>query len=216
MSVKSEPKYAGEFIASMANGQRSLDNITLLSGSVANPGDVLGKITNGAATPAAVAGNTGNGAHGAVTLSQGAKVGVYHLVIVEPATNAGAFIVEDPDGIIIGHGTVGVAFSAGGLAFTLADGSTDFVSGDSFTITVAAGSGKYVPIDAAGVDGRQTAAAIAYAKIDATSADTVGPAVTRSCEVNGSEIGWGTLNGGQITQGTLDLAAKGIIVRSAL
>lgn len=94
------------------------------------------------------AGNTGNGAMGAITVSAGAKAGVYTLTVVEPAANAGAFVVEDPDGIIIGHGTVAVAFSAGGLAFTLADGATDFVSGDTFLITVAltAGGGttKYV------------------------------------------------------------------------
>lgn len=36
----------------------------------------------------------------------------------------------------IGDGVVGSAFSAGGLAFTLADGATDFVAGDSFTIAV--------------------------------------------------------------------------------
>jgi hypothetical protein len=102
----------------------------------------------GTAVAAAYAGNTGNGTMGAVTVSAGAKAGVYQLVIIEPAANAGRFTVEDPDGIIIGVGTVGVAFSAGGLAFTLADGVTDFVSGDGFTITVTLTAGgaatKYV------------------------------------------------------------------------
>jgi hypothetical protein len=80
--------------------------------------------------------NTGNGTFGAVTVSAGAKVGTYRVVITEPASNAGTFSVEDPDGIQIGEGTVAVAFSAGGLAFTIADGATDFVAGDSWTIAV--------------------------------------------------------------------------------
>jgi hypothetical protein len=41
----------------------------------------------------------------------------------------------------IGNGDVAVAFSAGGLAFTLADGATDFASGDQFTITVTLTAG---------------------------------------------------------------------------
>lgn len=91
-----------------------------------------------AATGAAVAGsgNTGNGAMGAITVSAGAKKGVYRLVIVEPATNAGVFAVYDPDGVFVDNGNVAAAFSAGGLAFTLADGATDFAAGDSFDITV--------------------------------------------------------------------------------
>ncbi len=91
-----------------------------------------------AATAAAVAGsgNTGNGAMGAVTVTAGAKPGVYVLEITAAAANAGAFRVTDPTGIFVDDGDVAAAFSAGGLAFTLADGATDFVVGDTFAITV--------------------------------------------------------------------------------
>lgn len=95
----------------------------------------------GSAVAAAVAGNTGNGAMGAITVSTGAKAGVYTLTIIEPAANAGAFVVTDPDGIVIGNGDVAAAFSAGGLAFTLADGATDFAAGDQLTITVTLTAG---------------------------------------------------------------------------
>jgi hypothetical protein len=213
-TAKLEPRYAGEFLASEANGHQSREVITVLSGSKANAGDVLGKILEGSAVGAAVGGNTGNGVLGAVTLSLGAKPGVYRLTCFAVAANAGKFLLEDPTGIQVGVVTVAVAFSAGGLAFTLADGATDFVAGDSFTITVATGSLKYVPLDPAGTDGRQTAAAIAYDVIDATLADTTGVAVVRHAEVNGAEIGWGTANGGQITQGIADLASRGILVRT--
>jgi hypothetical protein len=100
-------------------------------------GCVVGASFAGTGTATALAGNTGNGAMGAITVSAGAKEGDYNLLIVEPGTNAGVFEVTDPDGEFVGRGSVGSAFSAGGLAFTLADGATDFVGGDGFTIAVA-------------------------------------------------------------------------------
>lgn len=90
-----------------------------------------------ASAPVAEAGNTGNGTFLATpTISAGAKEGTYRLEVENAATNAGGFIVEDPDGNIVGAGTVAVAFSAGGVAFTLQDGATDFARGDGFTFTV--------------------------------------------------------------------------------
>jgi hypothetical protein len=90
----------------------------------------------GAASAAATGGNTGNGTMGSITVSAGAVLGDYKLTISAAATDAGTFLLEKPDGSIVGAGTVGAAFSKGGLAFTVADGGTDFVVGDSFTITV--------------------------------------------------------------------------------
>lgn len=90
----------------------------------------------GVATPAAYSHNTGTGTCGTVTVSAGAKIGVYTVEIDKVVSNAGAFIVRDPDGIYVGEGNVASAFSAGGLAFTIAD-ATDFIVGDGFTITVA-------------------------------------------------------------------------------
>lgn len=106
-------------------------------------GEMIGlEASAGTAVGAAVAGNTGNGTMGTVTVSAGAKEGVYLLTITTAASNAGTFVVEDPDGITVGVGTVAVAFSKGGLAFTLADGATDFVVGDQFTITVTTTAGE--------------------------------------------------------------------------
>jgi hypothetical protein len=153
---------------------------------------------------------------GAITVGAGAKPGVYTLTIIEPGTNVGTFIVVDPDGIEIGTGVVAAAFVAGGLSFTLADGSTDFVAGDGFLITVAAGSGKYTAVDVAGTDGRQTACAIIWDKCDASSADTKAAAITRDAEVNKEDLDWGSLNAGQITTARAQLALVGILVRDAI
>lgn len=98
----------------------------------------------GTAVGAAVAGNTGNGTiTGAPTVAAGAVPGVYQLIAIEPGTDAGKFEMEDPNGVILGTVVVGVEATLGGLTFTIADGSTDFVSGDRFTITV---SGAPVPL----------------------------------------------------------------------
>ncbi|MDL5363951.1 hypothetical protein, partial [Halalkalicoccus sp. NIPERK01] len=82
----------------------------------------------------------------AITVGGAAREGDYRLVVIEPVGNAGAFTLEDPAGVTIGHGTIGAAFSAGGLSFTLADGATDFAAGDCFVISVT-GTVKYVPYD---------------------------------------------------------------------
>lgn len=80
------------------------------------------------------------GGKGAITLADPAfsddvKLGTYRITIIEPASDAGTFTVEDPDGIEVGTGTVAVAFD-GPVKFTIAD-ATDFVAGDVATITVS-------------------------------------------------------------------------------
>lgn len=199
----------GEFLLAEANGTISREEITIAAAAGAMvAGAVLGKITKaGTATAVAYAGNTGNGAMGAITVGAGAKAGVYKLTITEPATNAGNFIVEDPSGIFVGQGDVAVAFSAGGLAFTLADGATDFAAGDGFDITVAAGSGKYVAYNDAAVDGSEVAAGILYGPVDDLAADQTAVAIVRHAEVVGS------LLTGNNAAGTADLLALGILVR---
>ena len=106
------------------------------------PGTVIGKvITGGTAAAVADSGNTGSGAFGTITVTAPAQIGAYRVVITTVAANAGTFLVIDPKGVAVGTGTVAVAFSKGGLAFTIAD-ATDFVIGDGFTVTVS-GAYKY-------------------------------------------------------------------------
>ena len=100
-------------------------------------GVIVGTTQAGTAVGAAVSGNTGDGTiTAAPTVGAGAKAGVYTVTIVEPGTNLGEFILEDPDGINVGNGVVATEYDADGLTFTVADGATDFAAGDQFTITV--------------------------------------------------------------------------------
>src|SRR6266540_3179842 len=133
MSLLTQGKYLGDWLKWEPDSQYSREIVTVLAGSgadrVLTTGMVLGRITKSAATGAAVAGNTGNGTITASpTVGASAKPGLYRLTCIEPASDAGKFSVEDPDGVLIGVATVGVPFATH-LTFTIADGSTDFVSG---------------------------------------------------------------------------------------
>lgn len=189
MTVLTEGQHTGEFLVTEANGSLSRETVTVLSGQNLNAGHVLGKVAVGTATGAAVSGNTGNGAIGTVSAGATAKAGVYTATCIEPAANGGTFTVEDPDGVNVGTAVVGTPF-AGPVNFTIADGTTDFVAGDRFTITVAAGSGKYKEYNPANTDGSQTAVAILHAAVDATAADTEGVVIARHAEINAAELIW--------------------------
>jgi hypothetical protein len=164
-------------------------------------------ITAAGAVATAFAGNTGDGAMGAITLSAGAMAGTYKLVIAEPGTNVGTFVVEDPDGKIVGRGVVASAFSAGGLAFTLADGSADFVAGDGFNIVVGANSGNYAAYASGNADGTQNALAVLYDNVPDSTTEQQAVVIARLAEVKGSALT------GYDASATAGLAAVNIIVR---
>lgn len=209
-----ETRHAAGFMVSEAPGTRSRDVGTVISGASLLAGAVLGRITKGSA--AAVAGtNTGNGTMGAITVGAAAVPGVYTLRINVAATNAGTFQVTDPDGDVVGIGVVATAFAGGGLSFTLADGATDFAVGDTFAITVAAGSGKYNAYDPTATNGLEDAVAILWDDVDASAADKVGTIVTRDAEVNWAELVWGAAvtTDGHKTTARAALALLGIIGR---
>jgi phage tail sheath protein FI len=213
MPIKTEKVRPGEFVLSEGNGGISYDPI-IMTGAAFVAGQVLGMVANGTASAVADAGNTGDGAMGAITVLTGAKQGDYTLTFIEPGANVGDFIVEDPDGQNVGSGAVAAAFSAGGLGFTLADGAADFVAGDQFVITVAAGSGKYVAHDPAAADGSEVAAAVLYGAVDASAADDKGVAVARLAEVDGSQLTWKTaISADDKTAGINALATQNLIVR---
>ncbi len=207
-----EGQHKSEFIVSEANGTLSRESITVLSGQNLKPGHVLGKVLDGSATGAAVAGNTGNGTIGSVDANTSAKKGVYTLSCIEPAANGGTFSVEDPDGVTIGTAVVGTPY-AGVIEFTIADGATDFVAGDRFTVTVA-GVEKFKEYNPANTDGSQIAVALLLDYADATAADIPGVAIVRQAEVNAGELVWFTgASDNQKAAGLGYLQAVGIIAR---
>lgn len=219
----SEPIHDAEFLFSEASGGRSRDNVVILAGSgadrVLEPGTILAKIIQalGAATPSADAGNTGDGTVGTVTVGA-AKVGAYRLTFIEPATDLGTFQVEDPDGVNVGTGVVGTQFVGGGLTFTVADGSADFVAGDAFTITVAAvttNAGKFQELDPSAANGAEVAAGIIVNKVTAPDGvDVVAAAVVRDAEVKLHKLVFPSgASQGEKDAAVAQLLALGIVAR---
>ena len=81
---------------------------------------------------AANEGNTGTGTISAVTIGLGAQAGFYPVSF----TSATAFTVTKPDTTSAGTGTVGAAFTGGGITFLITAGSHAFIAGDRFTVAV--------------------------------------------------------------------------------
>ena len=126
-------KHIKPFVLSEAPNSGSRDNATITqTGVELVSGQLLALSDTGSGTYAMVAGSTGNPTCGTITVTGPALPGVYRAIF-ETATK---FEIEAPNGVTLGVGTVGTAFNAGGLAFTITAGGTAAVAGDSFTITV--------------------------------------------------------------------------------
>lgn len=188
-------------------------------------GTVLGKYFVATSVTATAGTNTGNGAIGTVTATGKAKRGTYTIRIIEAATNAGNFTVSDPSGAVIGNGTVAVAYS-NQLAFTLADGATDFVVGDSWTVEVV-GDYKYKQVEATATDGTAVACAIYISANDgsfgtstiAATTDTSIIALVRGAAIVGKETltyGASIDTTAEKTKMYSELEAIGIICRSQI
>ena len=139
--------------------------LTFPGASTALEGTILSrKVVDDAITPAADGGNTGDGTVTVASVVTGPVVplvGAYNLEIVEAVTNGGVLKLEDPNGALVAEKltmTVGAGaatvFEVAGMTFTITDGSTDFVLGDKFSLTVAA-DGKMVFFATDGAGGAQ-------------------------------------------------------------
>jgi hypothetical protein len=211
MTAYTEAARNTEVLLSEAPGSLSRETITVISGAGAlAAGTVLGKITKGAATAALVAGGTGNGTFSEVTVGNNSLVGAYRLI----ATAATKFNLENPLGVFLGVVTLGTQSTLGGLTFTFTAGGTAHVATDQATITVAAGSGKYLAFDADNLDGTEVADAVLLYSTDATSADVNAVVITRAAELKLAKVVWASTNTApNIVIGKANLAAKNIIIR---
>lgn len=206
MAAKTLGFRTAEFLVSEANGYRSRDEVTVATTPALVAGQVLGKITAGAAGSAvAQSGNTGDATVGTVTKLANVQVGTYVVEFI----SATEFILIDPDGETVGNGQTGTAFSEGShLSFTITAGGTPMVAGDGFTIAVAAGSGKYAAYSATAIDGTSKIAGILFEGV-AASYDGPATIINADAEVNYAHL---TVTGTKsvIVAG---LAALGIKIR---
>ena len=107
----------------------------------------LGGSDTGTGVPPATGG-------GALTISAGAKIGVYTGTVLSGATT---FSFVDPNGDALATGTIGSAYSAGGVAYTVSNVSGhNFVAGDTWTVTVSESTGEMLVGRLAGIDAGAT------------------------------------------------------------
>lgn len=143
----------------------SVDNATIAQDATRTAAlaryTLMGKRLAAAGTPVAGGSNTGNGTVTAFALSGVGtpKVGNYAFTCITAVANGGIFNLIDPDSNIVaqvalnaGAGATTVVI-AGGLEFTVTDGSTDFAAADTFTLPVTSVSNAWLPYDPAAVDG---------------------------------------------------------------
>ncbi len=164
--------FAGDF-------RKVLIGIIIIAGAgILAAGTVIGKITKGAIEAVAKAGNTGDGTltvDAATPILGYAVPGAYIARCITAAVGGGTFRVYHPHGYALGDVAVGATF-ANQIKFAIAAGAADFVVGDEFSITIAAGSGKYNAYDDTKVDGTDKALAILAEDVDATLEDVVATA----------------------------------------
>lgn len=189
--------------------------ITLISGQNLSKGTLIGRITKSVGAATADESNTGDGVAGAVTGGSQIKIGVYTLTCIDASVSGSeVFSVIDPDGQQLEDLTVGVAYSNNHFGLTIADGDTDFVAGDKFTITVSAGSGKYTKALLASTDGSQQYEnmCILAKDTDASSGDVVTTGWLTG-EYNENQVTFGT--GFTFANSKHELAKYGIHLKSA-
>ncbi|KEA63127.1 hypothetical protein ADIMK_2651 [Marinobacterium lacunae] len=138
-------------------------------------------------TSIADTGNTGDGTVTALSTSTKLKKGTYEIKIIEPAPDGGLFQLLNTRGKVAGVGTVGQAFEAEGLSFTLQDGTTDFALNDRFTITVES-TGKMIEWNPSNTDGSDTPVGILFDVTDATDQDSPGVMISREANVTTEDL----------------------------
>lgn len=172
-----------DFVISEGDDFLSRDNaVVTQTGTAIKSGTILTQVDTGTGAFAVDAGATGNPTSGAITVGAAAIPGAYVIEF----TAATKFTVEAPNGVTIGTGTLGAAFSAGGLGFTLTAGGTAAVAGDTAKITVAAGTGKYIPYTAGGAAG--VASAILYTGLPAATGDKKVVVFNKDIEVSRDKL----------------------------
>lgn len=167
------------------------DVVTLTGAAALKRGSALGRTVSAGTATATAGTNTGNGTMGTITAAGDLQPGNYLLKITKVVTNAGDFEVFDPLGNLAGVGSVGAAFSGGGLSFTLADGATDFAVGDSFVISVTARTVKYKLATLAATDGSNEPIAVLADDADPSGGD-VKAGVYLTGEFNSNAMTFGT------------------------
>jgi hypothetical protein len=218
MTIYTRPVSIGDvLLAELHSNTKQM--LTLAANVLVTLGEVLGRILLGAAAAVAKVGNTGNGVFTmdpATPILAFAQAGVYAVRCIAAAANSGTFRVFDPQGRNLGDVVVGATFS-NQIKFVVADGAVDFVVGDEFDVTIAAGSLQVTAWNPAATDGSQTAYAIA---LD-SPAQSTNPqpllCAARNATVEASFLGWPTgVSAANQAAATDSLDKRGITIKTGI
>lgn len=220
MPLLTETQHAGAFIVQEGPGYYSRDQVTVaISQTLLAGSPVYNEAQNAGATASfsADAGNTGNGVlslSGTPVLAA-AKTGRYRAVCIEPGTNVGTFAVFDPDGVEIGRHIVAGAAFATQIGFSIADGATDFVAGDAFSIDIGIESLTDQQVKILPNDGSQVCSGLmVWPVTTGGSATAKGSRLSRMAEVRASDIQWPAgISAANKAKAIEELRAIGIIAR---
>lgn len=185
MTALTEGVYPGEFLLGEDAAEYiSRDTVTLTGGSYV-AGQVLGLLSSSAVPTWQV--------------SHAYSLGS----LVQPATANGHFY------------QCKVAGTSGAAAPTWTTTGADVADGAGALIWTDKGTfSRYTAHDPAAGDGSQTALAILYGAVDASTADAPGVVIDRLAEVNGALLTWKSgISGGDKTAGIAALLTHNIVVR---
>lgn len=215
--VYSESNYLSDVVLDELDTEGSREVVTVLTGQNLDIGTVIGKATIGALSETH-AGNTGDGV---MTIDAGTpalancQAGVYTAKCIVAIAGGGTFRVTDPKGNVLGDVVVGGTFQ-NQIKFVIAAGAADFIEGDMFLITVAAGTGKVKILTPAALDGTQNAYGAVIADYDATAADVDGVAIVRNALLKDAGLVWPDgITADQKAAAIVQLAAAHITLREA-
>lgn len=143
-TINETASYNGEALAWEATSHMR-EQVTVLSGQNLKAGAVLGRLGKGVgrvAIPAVV--GTGNGVMSLVFGGPDVQLGSYVVTLITAAANGGTFSVVNPSGKALPNAVVATPYRTSEINFTIADGATDFVLGDSFTVVVSTSTATVV------------------------------------------------------------------------
>jgi hypothetical protein len=210
----------GGYVITAANGNRSRDLVTVGASQSLGSGAVLGRITRGAVAVAKT--DQAGAGKGVLTLADpayvaGVKAGRWSLIglTAHAAGAAAKSVLLDPDGIVAGIVTHGVARAGTDVNFTISDGANDAVGDVRYIdVTYAAGNGNVVGWDPDATDGSQVAVGILNAAVETGAGETEDAvAHVRDIEADFNRLDFGTDDADDIALAISQLAQVGIIVR---
>jgi hypothetical protein len=176
--------YASPFRGKVEHTAQIPVNITALNNTVVDsdgyikPGTPLTAAGGLVGAPAAAQSyrGTGNGLMSGLTADAAAADDVYTITLILAAANGGTFRVVSQKRGVLANAVVGVAYDDE-INFTIADGATDFIVGDEFTVLVTSAAVFGMVIEAIKVADGNAAGDLAAA----SSAFELGVATIAQC-----------------------------------